>query len=277
MPTPSLGSVLLATTDAYRLRSWYEAAFGITPNPDGFLEFGSVSVLIDQRDDVAVRAVEPPRVILNLHVEDARATAARLDQVGVEWLAPLEDRPEGWFGTAIDPDGNFIQIIELSPAYWAARREWATGAAGNVLGASRVATRLPAQDLDRARRFYSEKLGLEPVEERDGGLRYECGGVSFALFESTGRPSGTHTQMGWAVADIAAVVDRLRSRGVVFEEYDLPGLKTVGGIADVEGNYPSHGSGERGAWFYDSEGNLLALGQSVGAPEAGITTASKAT
>jgi catechol 2,3-dioxygenase-like lactoylglutathione lyase family enzyme len=67
---------------------------------------------------------------------------------------------------------------------------------------SKVATRLPAQDLERARAFYSEKLGLEPVEEREGGLLYRCGGCEFALFESAGAPSGEHTQMGWEVEDI---------------------------------------------------------------------------
>jgi hypothetical protein len=66
------------------------------------------------------------------------------------------------------------------------------------------------------------------------------------------------------VADIEATVATLRSRGVVFEEYDLPGLKTVNGIARIEGNYPSKGVGERAAWFRDSEGNLLGLGQPIG-------------
>jgi catechol 2,3-dioxygenase-like lactoylglutathione lyase family enzyme len=126
-----------------------------------------------------------------------------------------------------------------------------------------VAARLPVKDLDRARRFYSEKLGLEPVEERAGGLRYRCGGADFALFESAGAASGTHTQMAWEVADIEASVAALKARGVVFEEYDLPGLETVDGIAEIEGNYPSKGTGERGAWFRDSEGNLLAVGQPV--------------
>jgi hypothetical protein len=65
--------------------------------------------------------------------------------------------------------------------------------------------------------------------------------------------------MGWEVADIDATVAALRARGVVFEEYDQPGLKTVNGIADIEGNYPSKGTGERGAWFRDSEGNVLGL------------------
>ena len=107
----------------------------------------------------------------------------------------------------------------------------------------RVATRLPAQDLRRAKAFYAEKLGLEPTEEREGGLRYVCAAGEFALFESTGAASGGHTQMSWEVEDIDATVRELRVRGVVFEEYDVPGLKTIEGIADIEGNYPSKGRG----------------------------------
>src|SRR5919106_5419696 len=101
-----------------------------------------------------------------------------------------------------------------------------------MLKDGRVATRLPAQDLERARAFYSEKLGLEPAEEREGGLRYVFpGGGEFALFVSAGAPSGAHTQMGWEVDDIEATVRELRSNGVTFEEYDSPGLRTVDGIA----------------------------------------------
>ena len=127
---------------------------------------------------------------------------------------------------------------------------------------SNVATRLPAQDLDRARAWYAEKLGLEPSDERPGGLLYRVRGGEFALFASQGGPSGAHTQMGFEVDDIEAVVAELKARGVVFEEYDLPGMTTRGGIADIEGNYPSKGArGERGAWFRDSEGNMLGIGQ----------------
>jgi catechol 2,3-dioxygenase-like lactoylglutathione lyase family enzyme len=132
-----------------------------------------------------------------------------------------------------------------------------------MLGQSEVATRLPAQDLGRARRFYAEKLGLEPVEERPGGLLYRCGTGFFGLFESAGSSAGTHTQMGWEVKDVVTTVARLRARGVVFEEYDLPGLKTRDGIAEIQGNYPSKGTGEYAAWFKDSEGNLLGIGQPI--------------
>jgi catechol 2,3-dioxygenase-like lactoylglutathione lyase family enzyme len=131
----------------------------------------------------------------------------------------------------------------------------------DMLAESHVATRIPAQDLERAKTFYADKLGLHPVEERPGGLLYRCGHGYFALYQSAGTASGTHTQMGWEVEDIEATVAALRRRGVVFEDYDLPGLQTVNGIALIAGNYPSKGTGEKGAWFRDSEGNLLGIGQ----------------
>ena len=132
-----------------------------------------------------------------------------------------------------------------------------------ALAHSDVATRLPATDLDRARRWYAEKLGLDPFEERPGGLRYKCGATFFVVFQSTGKASGESTQMGWQVDDIEAVVADHKSRGVEFEEVDSPGMKTVNGIADIDGNYPSKGRGERDAWFRDCEGNLIGVGQVI--------------
>jgi hypothetical protein len=69
--------------------------------------------------------------------------------------------------------------------------------------------------------------------------------------------------MGWQVDDIEATVAGMRTRGVVFEEYDLPGMRTVDGIAEIDGNFPSKHSGERAPWFHDSEGNLIGLGKVV--------------
>jgi catechol 2,3-dioxygenase-like lactoylglutathione lyase family enzyme len=132
-----------------------------------------------------------------------------------------------------------------------------------MLDQARVATRIPAQDLARARRFYADKLGLEPSEERPGGLLYRCASGEFALFESAGSSPGSFTQMAWEVDDIEATVAELRRCGVSFEEVDVPGLKTVDGIAEVAGNYPSKGSGERAVWFRDSEGNMLGIGEVI--------------
>jgi catechol 2,3-dioxygenase-like lactoylglutathione lyase family enzyme len=120
-----------------------------------------------------------------------------------------------------------------------------------------IHTALPATDLERARRFYAEKLGLTPEIElpdvRDG-LFYRCGGgTRFLLFPSPNAASGTHTQMTWMTHDIEADVAELKARGVVFEEYDTPQVKTVKSVATI--------GQSKGAWFKDSEGNLLALGQ----------------
>ena len=121
-----------------------------------------------------------------------------------------------------------------------------------MLSDGRVYAAVPAQDLDRARRFYSEKLSLEPAEEGGGGLYYDAsGGTRFLLFPTGGAPSGTHTQVAFEVADLDQEVKELRSRGVEFAEYDFPGLKTENGIAATPDG--------RAAWFMDSEGNVLGV------------------
>lgn len=118
MKRPSLDSILLASTDPERLHAWYAAA--LDPEEDTemdvyrVLKFGNFYVLIDTRDDIGGTNPEPGRIILNFDVADARAVAARLNDLGTKWLAELEDREGSLFATAIDPDGNYVQIIQLS-------------------------------------------------------------------------------------------------------------------------------------------------------------------
>jgi catechol 2,3-dioxygenase-like lactoylglutathione lyase family enzyme len=112
---------------------------------------------------------------------------------------------------------------------------------------------LPCSDFERAKVFYSEKLGLTPASEEPGGAFYESNGTRFLLFPSSGVASATHTQLGFAVDDIAATVNELKQRGVKFEEYDFPGFDTATSIATA-GDVQS-------AWFKDSEGNLLGIVQ----------------
>ena len=120
-----------------------------------------------------------------------------------------------------------------------------------------VESTIPAQNLERAKAFYGEKLGLTPASEERIGLRYRlANGTRFRLFRSGGKASGAHTQMALMVEDLSAAVQELRSRGVNFEEYDSPGLKTTEGIADV--GYAM------AAWFKDSEGNLIGISQPRG-------------
>ena len=118
-----------------------------------------------------------------------------------------------------------------------------------------VKASLPAVDIGRAKTFYAEKLGLVPSSEDAGGLLYECGdGTGLVVFSARAVASGKHTQANFQVADAAAEVIELKKRGVVFEEYDFPGLKTVDSIADLP-------NGARSAWFKDSEGNIIAVVQ----------------
>jgi catechol 2,3-dioxygenase-like lactoylglutathione lyase family enzyme len=136
-----------------------------------------------------------------------------------------------------------------------------------VLSQARVVTRIPVGDLERARAWYSDKLGLDPSEERPGGLLYRCGSGEFALFESAGASPGTFTQMAFDVDDLRATVARLKERSVVFEDVDIPGLETVDGIAEVSGNYPSKGGhGELAAWFRDLDNNMFGIAQPFNPP-----------
>ena len=130
-----------------------------------------------------------------------------------------------------------------------------------LAGAS-VNVRLPAQDLDRARAFYSERLGLDPIDERPGGFLYTCGGQEFVIFASTGKASGDHTQLGFQVPDLESAVAQLRARGLEFEYFEFGDLEVKDGIVTISGYYSSKlPTGERAIWFRDSEGNLLGLGE----------------
>ena len=119
----------------------------------------------------------------------------------------------------------------------------------------RCAAALPARDVARARKFYESTLGLVPVDEMpDGGAFYMLGGSLFAVFSSVGQPSGTHTQLAFEVDDVEAAAAEFRQAGVALEEYDYGTMRTVNGVMDLP-------DGTKGAWFKDTEGNLMALRQ----------------
>jgi len=121
-----------------------------------------------------------------------------------------------------------------------------------------IAAYVPVADLSRARKFYESILGLEPTEESPAGVTYECGqGTSFFMYKSAGAGTSQASTAFWNVANIEAEVAELKARGVVFEEYDRPGLKTQNGIAT--------GGGAKTAWFKDTEGNILAVSQRIDA------------
>jgi len=120
-----------------------------------------------------------------------------------------------------------------------------------MLDRFQVHATLPASDLDRARAWYRDKLGLTPAREDEVGLWYEFAGSRLLLYQSSYAGTSQSTAAEWLVEDIEAVAQELRGRGVVFEEYDLPGLKTDNGLTMI--------GRHRAGWFKDSEGNILAL------------------
>jgi catechol 2,3-dioxygenase-like lactoylglutathione lyase family enzyme len=113
---------------------------------------------------------------------------------------------------------------------------------------------LPAVEMARARKFYEETLGLPRADVRPNGeARYAAGGARFALYPRKTPTRADHTALSFEVRDLAAEMKVLAARGVKFEEYDLPGLRTENGVCVL--------GSERAAWFKDPEGNILCLHQ----------------
>jgi catechol 2,3-dioxygenase-like lactoylglutathione lyase family enzyme len=122
-----------------------------------------------------------------------------------------------------------------------------------MLNDSAVTANVPAADLDRARRFYADTLGLTPVSENPGGLVYTtAGGTSFFLYQTEYAGQAGHTIAQWHVADVAAEVAELKAKGLEFEHYDLPGTTWDGDVASM-------GEMGKAAWFKDSEGNIMCI------------------
>ena len=125
-----------------------------------------------------------------------------------------------------------------------------------MLANATVTTMLPVIDMERARAFYERSLGLTPTGLKpDGKFIYKVGGSTIALFP---KPEGTkaeHTAISFQVSDIAASIAALKRGGVVFEDYDFPGFKTVNHVCVL--------GSEKAAWFKDTEGNYLCIHEDV--------------
>lgn len=125
-----------------------------------------------------------------------------------------------------------------------------------MLGTSPVTTILPVVDAERARVFYGDVLGLTYVgRSGDGKHLFSIAGGTLALLP---KPEGTkaeHTALSFEVTDANVAVRELTARGVVFDDYDLPGLKTVDKVCVL--------GSEKAAWFRDPEGNILCVHQVI--------------
>ena len=116
-----------------------------------------------------------------------------------------------------------------------------------------IHTTIPAMNLERAKKFYAEKLGLRPEMETPGGVMYRLNGSSFTLYPTQFAGTAKHTLAEFETENLDQDMQELRTKGVVFEEYDMPNLKTMNGVAKI--------GSDKAAWFKDSEGNILALTQ----------------
>ena len=125
-----------------------------------------------------------------------------------------------------------------------------------MLNNAPVTTMLPVSDMARARAFYEGSLGLVPGGLKpDGKFVYQVGGSTLALFPKPGGTKADHTAISFQVSDIAASIAGLKRAGVVFEDYDFPGLKTVNHVCVL--------GAEKAAWFKDSEGNYLCIHENI--------------
>jgi catechol 2,3-dioxygenase-like lactoylglutathione lyase family enzyme len=121
-----------------------------------------------------------------------------------------------------------------------------------MLQQSRITIMLPVKDLDRARQFYEDRIGFQAgSQSADGKFIYACGDAFIALFPKDGGTRADHTAVSFEVSDIAVAIRELQARGVKFEDYDYPGLKTVEHVCVL--------GAEKAAWFLDTEGNCLCL------------------
>jgi predicted enzyme related to lactoylglutathione lyase len=115
---------------------------------------------------------------------------------------------------------------------------------------------IPAKDVARARKFYEQKLGFKPKQELAGGVVYEFADrTACFLYPTPNAGTSQASQAFWQVEDVEREVGELKARGVTFEHYDMPGVKS-------DGDFVTAG-GAKAAWFKDSEGNIMAIVQSV--------------
>ena len=248
----------LATSDIEKARSWYAERLGLEPlfespyllayqiGPDIFTVFKTPAAGTAQ-NTVAIWGVP-----------DLRAEVGRLRARGVEFadldLGGDEKTIDGvmagadsegadvlnaWFR---DGDGNWISIVE-QPEH-----------PGEPPGAIGIGLMLAADDLARARAWYSDKLGLEPLHYLPNQeMVYRQGATHFSVYQTESAGTAKNTVGVWRVDDLRAEAAALRSLGVVFGDYEIGGVKTIDGI------YTDPDDGSLAAWFVDSEGNTLGL------------------
>jgi catechol 2,3-dioxygenase-like lactoylglutathione lyase family enzyme len=252
---------LLATVDAARARAWYADKLGLEPffEREGQLVYSLPPSMFTVYETSFAGTAQ--NTVAVWRVDDLRAEMARLrargltfeeldfgpDDRTVDGLMVTMDGPRetlnAWFK---DVDGNWISFVQQAPE------------PGEAVAEPGITPMLAASNLDRARTWYAEKLGLEPYRAYDGELLvYRSGRTHLSIYATESAGTAKNTVAEWHVDDLRAEVAALRARGVVFEEYDFGSARTVDGImADRDGSL--------NAWFTDSEGSILGLVEGQG-------------
>jgi catechol 2,3-dioxygenase-like lactoylglutathione lyase family enzyme len=239
----------LAASDIDRARTWYAEKLGLSPTEqfDDLLVYAIGESLLTVYESPNAGTAKNTVAIEN--VPDLRAEVARLKARGV--VFEDYDQPEIYTEDGIaDVDGG-------------GRLAWFKDSEDNIIvlaespgdtRPSSIAPMIAAADLARAKAWYADKLGLQPVQEIGGDLIYASGDSAFTVYLTDFAGTAKNTVAVWRIPDLHAEMAELRGRGVVFEDYDFGDWKTVDGVlTDPDGSLA--------AWFTDSEGNVLGLAQ----------------
>lgn len=254
----TLGSIMLGTSDPERLHRWYTTV--LPPDSDDLqgdyriLGYGGFYLFLDARDDVQPANPDPARTLLNFDVDDARAVVDRMEGAGTTWVAPLEDREGSMFATAQDPDGNYVQVIQLSPEHLAQMQENQAGTRPPVgMVVAEAFSGFSVDDLAAARSFYAETLGLRVATGPESMplLFLDTGGRKILVYEKgSAHVPANYTVLNLPVHDVEAAVRDLADRGVQFLRYDGMEQDELG---------ISRGKGPLIAWFTDPAGNVMSV------------------
>ncbi|AZG46044.1 hypothetical protein D7316_02644 [Gordonia insulae] len=243
--------MLLSSDDPGRLGRWYASVFEApVPTDDGsgypVLNLDGFYIMFDKRDDVSGPNPGGARAILNVEVDDPVATAARLDELGAEWVSPLADRDGSFFGCVKDPDGNFLQILRISDEFEAEMSNPTSAYSGFAV-----------RDLDVTTEFYRDVLGMRVLRFAMGvlGIRINRQTTVLAYPKPDHRPAG-YTMLNIPVDDLEKTIDDLAARGVEFLRYD--GFDQDD-RAIARGDGSGDGNGPDIAWFTDPSGNVISV------------------
>ena len=252
---------LLATSDAIRARAWYADKLGLEPvfERRGQLVYSIPPTMFTVYETPAAGTARNTVAVWS--VDDLRAEMARLrargvtfeeldfgpDDRTVDGLMTSLDGPRevlnAWFK---DVDGNWISLVQQPPE------------PGEEPPEPGIHPMLAASNLERARAWYTEKLGLEPYRDYDGELLvYRSGETHLSIYTTPSAGTAGNTVAEWHVDDLRAEVAALGARGVVFEEYDFGTSRTIDGVM-------TDSDGSLNAWFTDSEGSILGLVEGQG-------------